>query len=69
MFSIYDLLKESLGGYYELIDMQDVYAQHSLVVEAIKNRDADLASKRMREHLDYVESRVKEFSSNDVASN
>ena len=67
MFSIYDLLKESLGGYYELIDMQDVYAQHSLVVEAIKNRDADLASKRMREHLDYVESRVREFSSNDVA--
>jgi GntR family transcriptional repressor for pyruvate dehydrogenase complex len=66
MFSIYDLLKESLGGYYELIDMQDVYNQHSLVVEAIKNRDADLASKRMREHLDYVESRVKEFSSNDV---
>ena len=66
MFSIYDLLKESLGGYYELIDMQDVYAQHSRVVEAIKNRDADLASRRMREHLDYVESRVKEFSSRDV---
>jgi GntR family transcriptional repressor for pyruvate dehydrogenase complex len=66
MFSIYDLLKESLGGYYELIDMQDVYAQHCRVVEAIKNHDADLASRSMREHLDYVESRVKEFSSNDV---
>ena len=66
MFSIYDLLKESLGGYYELIDMQDVYAQHCMVVEAIKKRDADLAGRRMREHLDYVESRVKEFSSNDV---
>lgn len=69
MFSIYDLLKESLGGYYESIDMQDVYAQHSLVVEAIKERDADLASRRMREHLDYVESRVREFSSNDGAPN
>jgi GntR family transcriptional repressor for pyruvate dehydrogenase complex len=69
MFSIYDLLKESLGGYYELIDMQDVYQQHRLVVEAIKNRDADLASSRMRDHLDYVESRVKEFSANDEASN
>ena len=69
MFSIYDLLKESLGGYYELIDMQDVYAQHCMVVEAVKKRDPDLAGRRMREHLDYVESRVKEFSSSDVASN
>ena len=69
MFSIYDLLKESLGGYYESIDMQDVYAQHNRVVEAIKKRDPDLASRRMREHLDYVESRVKEFSTNDSASN
>lgn len=65
MFSIYDLLKESLGGYYESIDMQDVYAQHSLVVAAITEGDADLASRRMLEHLDYVESRVREFSAAD----
>ena len=69
MFSIYDLLKESLGGYYESIDMQDIFDQHSKVVEAIKRRDPDLASRRMLEHLDYVESRVKEFSSNDVPTN
>ena len=66
MFSIYDLLKESLGGYYESIDMEEVFVQHSKVVEAIKKRDPDLASRRMLEHLDYVASRVKEFSSNDV---
>ncbi len=69
MFSIYDLLKESLGGYYESIRMQDIYDQHCKVVEAIKKRDPDLASRRMREHLDYVESRVKEFSSYDGGSN
>jgi GntR family transcriptional repressor for pyruvate dehydrogenase complex len=68
MFSIYDLLKESLGGYYESIDMQDIYGQHCLVVEAIKKHDPDLASQRMREHLDYVESRVKEFSAGDGGS-
>ena len=28
MFSIYDLLKESLGGYYESIKMQDIFDQH-----------------------------------------
>jgi GntR family transcriptional repressor for pyruvate dehydrogenase complex len=69
MFSIYDLLKESLGGYYESIRMQDIYDQHCKVVEAIKKRDPDLASRRMQEHLDYVESRVKEFSSYDGEPN
>lgn len=69
MFSIYDMLKESLGGYYESIDMEEVFDQHRKVVEAIKMRDADLASRRMLEHLDYVELRVKEFSSNDVTTN
>jgi len=69
MFSIYDLLKESLGGYYKNIRMQDIYDQHCKVVEAIKKRDPDLAIKRIREHLDYVESRVKEFSSYDGGAN
>jgi len=69
MFSIYDLLKESLGGYYESITMQDIYDQHCKIVEAIKKRDPDLASRRMLEHLDYVESRVKEFSSYEGGTN
>jgi GntR family transcriptional repressor for pyruvate dehydrogenase complex len=69
MFSIYDLLKESLGGYYESIRMQDIYDQHCKVVEAIKKRDPDLASRRMREHLDYVETNVKELAAPDKQPN
>jgi len=69
MFSIYDLLKESLGGYYESITMQDIYDQHCKIVAAIKKRDPELASRRMLEHLDYVESRVKEFSSYEAGPN
>ena len=65
MFSIYDILKESLGKYYESIKMQDVYEQHCKVVEAIKKSDAALASRRMHEHLDYVETRVKELAAPD----
>jgi GntR family transcriptional repressor for pyruvate dehydrogenase complex len=61
MFSIYDILKESLGKYYESIKMEDVYEQHSKVVEAIKKRDSALAGRRMHEHLDYVETSVKEL--------
>ena len=65
MFSIYDILKESLGKYYESIKMQDVYDQHCKVVEAIKKRDSALASRRMHEHLDYVETSVKELAAPD----
>jgi GntR family transcriptional repressor for pyruvate dehydrogenase complex len=65
MFSIYDILKESLGKYYESIKMEAVYEQHGKVVEAIKKRDAAMASRRMHEHLDYVETRVKELAAPD----
>ncbi len=69
MFSIYDILKESLGKYYESIKMRKVYEQHCKVVEAIKKRDSALASRRMHEHLDYVETRVKELAAPDQKPN
>ena len=65
MFSIYDILKESLGKSYESIKMQDVYEQHCKVIEAIKKGDPALASRRMHEHLDYVETSVKELAAPD----
>ncbi len=65
MFSIYDILKESLGKYYESIKMNEVYEQHCRVVEAIKKRDSEMASRRMHEHLDYVETSVKELAAPD----
>ena len=69
MFSIYDILKESLGKYYESIKMREVYKQHCNVVEAIKKRDAALASRRMHEHLNYVETSVKELAAPDQKPN
>jgi GntR family transcriptional repressor for pyruvate dehydrogenase complex len=69
MFSIYDLLKESLGKYYENIKMREVYEQHCKVVDAIKKRDSALASRRMHEHLDYVETKVKELAAPDKKLN
>jgi GntR family transcriptional repressor for pyruvate dehydrogenase complex len=65
MFSIYDILKKSLGKYYESIKMEDVYEQHCKLVDAIKKKDPALASRRMHEHLDYVETSVKELSAPD----
>ena len=65
MFSIYDKLKESLGKYLERIDMGDVHAQHFKIVAAIKKKDPDQAETRMREHLDYVQSRVREITTQE----
>jgi len=62
MFSIYDILKESLRKYYESMELLDTYGQHCKVVDAIKKRDAHLARRRMLEHLEYVESTLKDFS-------
>lgn len=61
MSSIYDILKESIGKYYKSIKPRDIYKQHCNVLKAIKKRDCDLARKRMLEHLDYVESSIKEL--------
>jgi DNA-binding FadR family transcriptional regulator len=49
--------------------MSDIYDQHRRVLEAIKKKDPDLAAVKMREHLDYVNSRVKELASQDIELN
>jgi DNA-binding FadR family transcriptional regulator len=68
MFSIYDILKESLGKYYESINIRQVYEQHCKMVEAIKKSDSALASRRMHEHLEYVETSLKELATPDKKS-
>jgi GntR family transcriptional repressor for pyruvate dehydrogenase complex len=61
MFTIYDILKNSIGKYYNDIDHKTVFRQHLRVVSAIKKGDSDLARVKILEHLDYVESRIKEI--------
>jgi GntR family transcriptional repressor for pyruvate dehydrogenase complex len=61
MFTIYDILRESIGKYYNDIQMEVVFNQHLGIFHAIKNRNPDLARERILEHLDYVESRLKEL--------
>jgi GntR family transcriptional regulator, transcriptional repressor for pyruvate dehydrogenase complex len=66
MFSIYDLLKESIANYFDNFKLNYILDQHSRVVEAIRKKDPVLASRRMREHLDYVESVVKEHAASQI---
>ncbi len=60
MFTIYDILKDSIGKYSTDIDLATVYQQHLNVVKAIRERDSELARIKILEHLDYVESKIKE---------
>ena len=66
MFSIYDILKESIANYFDNFKLNYILDQHSRVVEAIRKKDPVLASRRMREHLDYVESVVKEHAASQI---
>ena len=68
MFTIYDILKRFIRKYYENINYNDIYNQHANVVKAIKKRDSDLARVRILEHLDYVESRIKEAAESNKES-
>jgi GntR family transcriptional repressor for pyruvate dehydrogenase complex len=69
MSSIYDILKEFIGKYYESIKSRDIYNQHQNVLKAIKKRDCNLARKRMLEHLDYVEFTIKDLLVTDLDAN
>ena len=65
MVSIYALLKESIANYFDNFKLSYILDQHYRVVEAIKKKDPVLASRRMREHLDYVESVVQKRTAAD----
>ena len=65
MFSIYDLLKETVGLCYYDDEAQNIFKQHSKIVEAIKDKDPQSAKDSMDEHLSYIKSLVKRFFDKD----
>jgi len=65
MFSIYDILRESIANFFDDFKLNYILDQHYRVVAAIKKKDPVLAGRRMHEHLDYVESVVKEHADSD----
>jgi DNA-binding GntR family transcriptional regulator len=60
MYTIYDILKKFIRKYYENINYHDIYNQHAEIVAALKKKDSDLARGKILEHLDYVESRIRQ---------
>lgn len=61
MYTIYDTIRESIGKYFQSINYNDVYHQHQDIVQAIKNKNPEEAREKILEHLEYVETRMKEL--------
>lgn len=61
MFSIYDLLKEKVGLCYYGDEADHIFQQHSAIVEAIRNKDAEKAHQSMEAHLAYIKSQVNQL--------
>ena len=60
MYTLHDVLKEWIGKHYDKLSEADLFDQHVAIVEAIKEKNSDLARAKILEHLEYVESRVRE---------
>ena len=59
MFTIYDILKNSIGQHYIHFNQDEIFNQHLEVFKAIKEKNSETARLKILEHLDYVEARVK----------
>jgi len=61
MFSIYDLLKETVALCYYEDEAENIFKQHCKIVEAIKKKDPQGAKECMAEHLSYIKSLVNKL--------
>jgi GntR family transcriptional regulator, transcriptional repressor for pyruvate dehydrogenase complex len=69
MHTLHDMLKESIEKYYHKLDEEKLFEQHMGIVEAIKERNSELARARIFQHLEYVESCVREGVESERGSN
>lgn len=61
MFSIYDLLKETVSLCYYDDEAENIFKQHCKIVEAIKDKDPQSAKESMEGHLSYIKSLVNKL--------
>ncbi len=69
MFTIYDLLRESVGRVFrDQGKAKKLFQQHYRIFSAIKNRSPEKARERILEHLNYVESEVRALEDEEGSS-
>lgn len=60
MYTIYDLLKNFLARFYGNMSNTLIWEQHVRVVEAIKRRDPEMTRTAILDHLNYVETTIRD---------
>ncbi len=60
MFTLYDLLKNFLARFYGNMSSTLIWKQHVRIVEAIRERDPDMTGKAILDHLNYVETAIRD---------
>ncbi len=60
MFTIYDLLKNFIARFYGNMNSDTIREQHIGIVKAIKQRDPEKTREAILDHLDYVETAIRE---------
>jgi GntR family transcriptional regulator, transcriptional repressor for pyruvate dehydrogenase complex len=60
MFTIYDLLKNFIARFYSNMSNTLIWEQHVRVLECIKARDPEMARMAVLDHLDYVETTIRD---------
>ena len=69
MFSIYDLLKETVGLCYYNDETENIFKQHCKIVETIKEKDPQRAKESMDEHLSYIKKLVNRLLDSEKEGN
>ena len=60
MHTVYEMLRDFIGKYYEKISPIAIYKQHQDVIQMLERHDSEGASHSMMQHLNYVESKLME---------
>lgn len=60
MYTIYDLLKNFIGRFYGDMSNSLIWEQHVRIVDAVKKRDSDLTRAAVLDHLEYVETVIRD---------
>jgi len=68
MYTLQGILMELIGKYYRKLNEAELFRQHVAVVEAIKVQNSDLARARISQHLQYVETCVREAMESEKRS-
>lgn len=68
MHTVYEMLRDFIGKYYEKISPIEIYEQHQDVIQMLESHNPEEARRSIMKHLEYVESKIMEAIGNSSVS-